>query len=86
QAEQAELTAPSEPRYFAETPAASARRPPRVAERVARLAFPHVAVAPATREAAARLLAQPDLSPGLRRAVTDADDELGRALAARARF
>ena len=48
------------------------------------LAYPRYAVAPRTRELAAALLARDDLVPGLRRAVVDADDDLRRALAARA--
>ena len=36
-----------------------------------------------TREAAAALLARDDLTAGLRRVVTDADDDLRRALVAR---
>jgi aminopeptidase N len=54
-----------------------------VAEEVARLAFPRYAVSRGTREAAAALLARDDLTPGLRRVITDSDDDLRRALAAR---
>ncbi|HEY8451073.1 MAG TPA: aminopeptidase N [Natronosporangium sp.] len=86
QPEQEELTASYVERYFAEMPAAARRRTAWVAERVALLAFPRYAVAPRTRELAAALLARDDLEPGLRRAVTDADDDLRRALAARAAF
>ncbi|MEV1290005.1 aminopeptidase N [Micromonospora sp. NPDC049679] len=83
QPEQADLTGPYVARYFAEMPAAARLRTAWVAERVANLAFPHYAVAASTRLAAAALLARDDLDPGLRRAVTDADDDLGRALTAR---
>jgi aminopeptidase N len=86
QPEQAELTGEYVARYFADMPAAASRRTAWVAERVATLAYPHVAVEQATRDAAARLLAYAELEPALRRAVTDGDDELGRALVARARF
>lgn len=86
QPEQQELTAPYVARYFADMPVAARRRTPWVAEKVAKLAYPWVAVDRATRDAAAVLLAAADLDPGVRRAVTDADDELGRALVARARF
>jgi aminopeptidase N len=72
-------------RYFADMPRATARRTAWVAEQLAAYAFPRYAVAQSTRDAAARMLAAPDLEPGLRRAVIDADDELGRALMARAR-
>ncbi|MEV0157504.1 aminopeptidase N [Micromonospora sp. NPDC050686] len=83
QPEQAELTGPYVERYFAEMPGAARLRTAWVAERVAALAFPRYAVAQPTREAAAALLARDDLTAGLRRAVTDADDDLRRALVAR---
>ncbi|MCG5467204.1 aminopeptidase N [Micromonospora sp. LAH09] len=83
QPEQAELTAAYVDRYFADMPAAARRRTPWTADRVAALAFPRYAVAQPTREAAAALLGRDDLTPGLRRVVTDADDDLRRALVAR---
>ncbi|MFY1703846.1 aminopeptidase N [Micromonospora sp. WMMA1923] len=83
QPEQAELTAVYVDRYFAEMPAAALRRTPWVADEVASLAYPRYAVAQSTRELAAALLARDDVSPGLRRVVTDADDDLRRALLAR---
>ncbi|MET8123140.1 aminopeptidase N [Micromonospora sp. NPDC005189] len=83
QPEQAELTAAYVERYFADMPAAARRRTPWTADRVAALAFPRYAVAQPTREAAAALLARDDLTPGLRRVVIDADDDLRRALVAR---
>ncbi|MDO3702005.1 aminopeptidase N [Micromonospora sp. C28SCA-DRY-2] len=83
QPEQAELTAGYVERYFADMPAAARLRTPWTADRVAGLAFPRYAVAQPTREAAAALLARDDLTPGLRRVVTDADDDLRRALVAR---
>ncbi|MEU5567333.1 aminopeptidase N [Micromonospora musae] len=83
QPEQAELTAPYVDRFFAEMPAAARLRTPWSADRVAGRAFPRYAVAQPTREAAAALLARDDLTPGLRRVVTDADDDLRRALLAR---
>ncbi|MBM0276790.1 aminopeptidase N [Micromonospora tarensis] len=83
QPEQAELTAGYIDRYFAEMPAAAHRRTPWTADQVAALAFPRYAVAQPTREAAAALLGRDDLTPGLRRVVTDADDDLRRALVAR---
>jgi aminopeptidase N len=83
QPEQAELTEPYVARYFAEMPAAARRRTPWMADVVARDAFPRYAVAQRTRELAAALLARDDLTPGLRRVVTDADDDLRRALVAR---
>ncbi|MCO1597381.1 aminopeptidase N [Micromonospora sp. RHAY321] len=83
QPEQPELTAAYVQRYFADMPAAAHRRTAWTADRVASLAFPRYAVAQPTREAAAALLARDDLTPGLRRVVTDADDDLRRALVAR---
>ncbi|SCL17526.1 Membrane alanyl aminopeptidase . Metallo peptidase. MEROPS family M01 [Micromonospora nigra] len=83
QPEQADLTAAYVPRYFADMPAAARLRTPWVADRVASLAFPSYAVAQPTREAAAALLDRDDLTPGLRRTVVDADDDLRRALVAR---
>jgi aminopeptidase N len=84
QPEQAALIAGYVDRYFADMPAAFDRRTPWVAEQVARLAYPVTAVEPATRDAAARLLARDDLPRGLRKAVSDGDDDLRRALAGRA--
>ncbi|MEU6077736.1 aminopeptidase N [Micromonospora sp. NPDC047074] len=83
QPEQAELTAGYVERYFADMPAAARLRTSWVADYVATLAFPRYAVTQPTREAAAALLARDDLTPGLRRVVTDADDDLRRALVAR---
>ncbi|MGV9215249.1 aminopeptidase N [Micromonospora sp. RB23] len=83
QPEQADLTAAYVERYFAEMPAAARRRTSWTADRVAKLAFPRYAVAQPTREAAAALLGRDDLTAGLRRVVTDADDDLRRALVAR---
>ncbi|MDM4720312.1 aminopeptidase N [Micromonospora sp. WMMA1363] len=83
QPEQAELTAPYLARYFADLPVAARRRTPWVTDRIAALAFPRYAVAQTTREAVTALLARDDLTPGLRRQVVDADDDLRRALVAR---
>ncbi|WP_229402425.1 aminopeptidase N [Micromonospora okii] len=83
QPEQAELTEPYVERYFAEMPAAARLRTPWVAEQIAADAFPRYAVAQRTRELAAALLARDDVPPGVRRRVTDADDDLRRALVAR---
>ena len=86
QPEQADLIEEYVPRYFADMPAAFGRRTTWVAEQVARLAYPMIAVRRSTRDAAVALLARGDLPPGLRRAVVDSDDDLGRALTARTRF
>ncbi|MGW0434280.1 aminopeptidase N [Micromonospora sp. NPDC003197] len=86
QPDQTGLTDSYVERYFAEMPAMMHRRTPWVAEGVAALAFPRYAMAESTRELAGALLTRDDLVPGLRRVVTDADDDLRRALVARARF
>ncbi|MER6592084.1 ERAP1-like C-terminal domain-containing protein, partial [Micromonospora purpureochromogenes] len=83
QPEHTELTAPYVERYFADMPAAARLRTAWTADRVTTLAFPRYAVAQPTRELAAALLARDDLTPGLRRWVTDLDDDLRRALIAR---
>ncbi|MFI7650011.1 aminopeptidase N [Micromonospora sp. NPDC049460] len=83
QPEQAELTAPYVERYFADMPAAAKLRTPWVADAVTVRAFPRYAVAQPTQELAAALLARDDLTPGLRRWVTDLDDDLRRALVVR---
>ncbi len=83
QPEQVELLRPYVSRYFAEMPAMMGVRSGMSAERTAAAAYPDVVVEPETRRLAAELLARPDLDPLLRRVVADADDDLGRALAAR---
>ncbi|SCG50639.1 aminopeptidase N [Micromonospora coxensis] len=83
QPEQAELTAPYVARYFADMPAAARLRTAWVADGITKLAFPRYAVAQPTRELAAALLARDDLTPGLRRWVTDLDDDMRRALVPR---
>jgi aminopeptidase N len=83
QSEQFELTAPYVQRYFDEMPGAAARRAPMVAQQVASLAYPRFAVTAGTLAAARAMLARPDLTPGLARAVVDATDDLERALGAR---
>ena len=83
QPEQLVLTDPYVERYFAEMPSMMAVRSGFSAERVALMAYPSVVVEPRTRRLAADLLARSDLSPILRRVVTDADDDVRRALEAR---
>jgi aminopeptidase N len=85
QPEQARLTQPYVERYFTDMPQVVARRAAWMAEQVAGVAFPRFAVDARTRQLAADLLARDDLHPVLRRVVTDADDDLRRALAARGR-
>jgi aminopeptidase N len=83
QPEQLALTAPYVERYFADMPAMMRLRSGFNAERVALTAYPSLVVEPRTRELAAELLARPDLSTILRRVVTDADDDVRRALESR---
>jgi aminopeptidase N len=83
QPEQLALTVPYRERYFAEMPQMMTIRSGFNAERVALTAYPSLVVEPRTRELAAELLAQPDLSTILRRVVTDADDDVRRALESR---
>jgi len=83
QPEQLALTDPYVERYFTDMPAMMTVRTGFSAERVALLAYPSVVVQPRTRQLAAELLARPDLPTILRRVVTDADDDVRRALAAR---
>jgi aminopeptidase N len=83
QPEQLQLTAAYVERYFAEMPAAVTMRAASTAERVALTAYPRYAVDDRTRRLAAELVAEPNCSPLLRRVVTDADDDMRRALAAR---
>jgi aminopeptidase N len=82
--EQLGLTAPYVPRYFAEMPEMLRVRTGMSAERIAQRAYPVLAVEPRTRELAADLLAMPGLPTILRRVVTDGDDDVRRALTARA--
>ena len=81
--EQLDLTAPYVSRYFAEMPAMLRVRTGMSAERIAQRAYPVLAVEPRTRELAAELLAASDVPTILRRVVTDGDDDVRRALAAR---
>ncbi|GAB2593404.1 aminopeptidase [Paractinoplanes abujensis] len=83
QTEQIDLVRPYVARYFAEMPEMMRIRNGMSAERTAAAAYPSVVVEPQTRELAARLLADDELDPILRRVVLDADDDLRRALAAR---
>ncbi|MFI5844442.1 aminopeptidase N [Catenuloplanes sp. NPDC051500] len=83
QPEQSELTAPYVARYFAEIPEAARKRSAFSAERLSLLLYPAYAVSLETRAAASQLLERDDLPPAVRRAVTDADDEMRLALRSR---
>jgi aminopeptidase N len=82
--EQTELTEPYVARYFADLTTIVAARSAWVAERTAEALFPRYAAHRATRDLAGELLLRSGLDPGVRRAVADADHELGLALASRA--
>ena len=84
QPEQAKLTEAYVGRYFLDVPLMAAERPPWLTERTAEMAYPRYAIHPETRKLAADLLNRTGLQAHLYRVVRDADDELGRALAARA--
>ena len=83
---QTALTAGYVPRYFAEIADTARFRSGWLVQRVASLAYPWPVVTPDTLRRTERLLAEPGLHHGVRRAVLDCGDDLRRALAARRRF
>jgi aminopeptidase N len=83
---QRELTEPYVERYFAEIAGTAALRSGWVVDRIAELAYPWAVVAEYTAAATRELLADDSLHPGIRRSVVDVGDDLGRALAVRARY
>jgi aminopeptidase N len=80
------LTEPFVARYFDEIEATAKLRSGWVVERLASFAYPWPVVARATVEHTDQLLARDGLDGRIRRAVTDAGDDLRRALASRQRF
>jgi aminopeptidase N len=82
-ADQTELTRSYVERYATDMPAMATRRVPQVADRIAHLAYPAYAVDPATLTVMSAMASSEDLTPALRRAVVDANDEMARSLAAR---
>ncbi len=84
--QQTELTAPFVQRYFAEIEATATLRSGWVVKRLASLAFPRTAVDAATLRSADSLLGRAALDQHIRHSVTDAADDLRRALGARVRF
>jgi aminopeptidase N len=82
-ADQAELTAPYVARYAADMPDMVRHRPPQVAERTAELAYPRYSVDADSLATLTELAARPDLTPALRRALIDENDDLARSLNAR---
>ncbi|MFG2431269.1 aminopeptidase N [Streptomyces sp. NPDC048590] len=83
QPEQTELLHPYTSRYFPDAIALAARRGPAIAEAAGRHAFPTHAIDPHTATLAEQALANPALTPALRRKLTDQTDDLRRALAVR---
>ena len=86
QPDQSALTAPFVARYFGEIEGTTKLRSGWIVERLASMTYPWPAVNGATVEQTTDLLAKDDLDPRIRRAVTDAGDDLRRALAARTRY
>ncbi|HEY2673232.1 MAG TPA: aminopeptidase N [Rugosimonospora sp.] len=82
---QESLTGSYVDRYAAQMPDMATRRNSQVAGRLAGLAYPRYAVAPATLDTMRRLLTRDDLTTMLRRSVVDATDELARCIAAQER-
>jgi aminopeptidase N len=73
-------------RYFTDVPALSSRVGEDALARVATLAYPSWVVDHATAEQSATALRRPDLTASVRRAIVDADSQLGEAVASRAAF
>ena len=71
-------------RYVTDMPGMARRRVPEVAGHVARLAYPRYEVSDAALARLSAMAAAPDLTPALRRELQDGNDDLARALAARA--
>ncbi|MEW2415955.1 aminopeptidase N [Streptomyces sp. NPDC046866] len=80
QPEQADLVRDYVPRFYPEATALATRRGPAIAEAAARHAFPAYAIDPGHLEAGRACLADPDLTPRLRRGLVDQLDDLARAL------
>jgi aminopeptidase N len=80
------LTEPYVARYFAEIDGTAKLRSGWVVERLAAMSYPWPAVDDATVELTTELLSSDGLDGRIRRAVTDAGDDLRRAVASRQRF
>ena len=81
---QDELMASYVERYVTDMPAMARRRVAQVAERIGLLAYPALVVEPGTLERMTVLAQDASLTPALRRAIVDANDDLARSLNARA--
>ncbi|RNI21648.1 aminopeptidase N [Flexivirga caeni] len=73
-------------RFFGELPAVPRKLGDMAAEKFVMAAFPHRAVEPAVADAARAAIANPDNTPGVRRALADSLDRLDRALVAHEKF
>ncbi len=81
-----EVLRPYAARYFSDVPAMTAWVGDDALARVAQLAFPSRVVEHATAELSAAALSRADLTPAVRRAIVDAESELGEALHSRTIF
>jgi aminopeptidase N len=84
--DQRALTDPYVERYFEQIPDTARLRSGFVIQRLASGAYPWTAVSESTWRATTQLLADETLNTRIRRAVTDAGDDLRRALAVRRRY
>jgi aminopeptidase N len=85
QADQEAITAPYVERFVADIPRMAERRAATVAEHLVRLVYPATAVDVASLAVLTAMTETGRLAPALRRLVDDGNDDLARALAARAR-
>jgi aminopeptidase N len=83
---QLDLTAPYVERYFTDIAATAKLRAGGVVDQSAKLAFPRFAVTEETLQLAERSASGDDMTPGVRRAVSDGADDLRRALRVRSTY
>jgi aminopeptidase N len=83
---QLDLTAPYVERYFTDIPQTATFRSGAVVDASAKLVFPRFAVSEPTLELTGQTLSRDDLTPGVRRAISDGADDLRRAVRVRARY
>jgi aminopeptidase N len=83
---QLELTEPYVERYFTEIPGTASFRSGALVDASVKLAFPRFAVSDRTLQLAEQTMARNDLTPGVRRGISDGADDLRRALRVRARY
>jgi aminopeptidase N len=83
---QVDLTAPYVERYFTDIPQTATFRSGAVVDASAKLVFPRFAVSEPTLQLTAQTLTRDDLTPGVRRAISDGADDLRRALRVRQRY